>query len=491
MSPGITSSPIIKDTGILLAPDSRRVLLRPCLPANPARIGQIISRVMALGEPAAEKELRTIMHCFSARHHHFEALLERQFEVVRAFLPFEVAPSRTQKLLIGSYFLAEYSYESTALFNPSIIQHPDQSGVPRGSLRLIISLRAIGEGHISSLAFRSGSIGADGHISIDNNYHFACPANLKPNALYDKTLFVRKLYEMGLENDCSKFITEPLPDEFTMAELQEKVAAWITVHQPIAQAVKLLTCDKILWLAQCNYEAVFDPLLLLSERVLLPLSPSEQNGMEDARFVLFTDDDGSKKYYATYTAYDGRVILPQIMETEDFICFKMITLNGPAAVNKGMALFPRKINGRYAMISRNDNENLFLMYSDNLHFWHEAVPLMKPLYPWECVQIGNCGSPLETERGWLLLTHGVGPLRQYSIGAILLDRENPARILGRLREPLIRWDEKNRSGYVPNVVYSCGSLIHGDNLVVPYAFSDHRTAIALASLRELTDEILK
>lgn len=445
---------------------------------------------MALGESAAAKELREILNCFSARHHFFETLLERQFEAVSVYTSSDVPFARAQKLLIGSYFLAEYSYESSALFNPSIIPHPDQSEVPSGSLRFIISLRAIGEGHVSSLTFRLGIIDPEGHISIDESSDFACSAELKPNALYNKTCFVRKLHEMGLENDCSKSITEPLPDEFTMTELRENVSAWVAGHQPPAHPDKL-TCDKILWLAQCNYEAIFDPRLPLSERVIFPLSPSEQNGIEDARFVLFTDDDGSKKYYATYTAYDGRVILPQIMETEDFVHFKMITLNGPAAVNKGMALFPRKINGRYAMISRNDNENLFLMYSDNLHFWHEAVPFMKPLYSWECVQIGNCGSPIETERGWLLLTHGVGPLRQYSIGAVLLDHEDPSRILGRLREPLIRWDDKNRSGYVPNVVYSCGSLIHGDNLVIPYAFSDHRTAIALAPQRDLINEILK
>lgn len=490
MIQGITSLPIVKNAGIILAPDSRRVLLRPCIPANLARIEKIIFRVMALGEPVAEKELRKIMNCFSARHRSFEVLLERQFESIRAYMPPDVTPSRTQKLLIGSYFLAEYSYESTALFNPSIIPHPDQSGVPQGSLRFIISLRAIGEGHVSSLTFRSGTIDPEGHISIDESSDFACSAELKPNALYNKICFIRKLYEMGLENDCSKFITNPLPAEFTITELQEKVAAWTAGHQPIVQTDRL-TCDKILWLAQCNYEAIFNPQLSLSERVLFPLSPSEQNGIEDARFVLFTDDDGSKRYYATYTAYDGKNILPQIMETEDFVHFKMITLNGPAAVNKGMALFPCKINGRYAMISRNDNENIFLMYSDNLHFWYEAVPLMKPLYPWECVQIGNCGSPIATEHGWLLLTHGVGPLRQYSIGAVLLDREDPSRILGRLGEPLIRWDEENRSGYVPNVVYSCGSLVHGSNLVIPYAFSDHRTAIALASQRDLINEILK
>ena len=211
--------------------------------------------------------------------------------------------------------------------------------------------------------------------------------------------------------------------------------------------------------------------------------------MEDARFVFFKDDDGKGKYYATYTAYDGKVILPQIMETEDFLHFKMITLNGEAAVNKGMALFPRKINGRYAMISRNDNERLFIMYSDNIHFWHKADPIMEPLYPWEFVQIGNCGSPIETERGWLLLTHGVGMLRQYSIGAALLDRDDPSRVIGRLSQPLIHWKDEGRSGYVPNVVYSCGSMVHNGTLIIPYALSDQQTTIALISLREILDRL--
>ena len=479
---------MIKNTGIVIIPDSECVIIRPYIPADQSRIPKIVARVMALEESAAEEELKKVMRDFSGRHHNFDAILERQFEVVRAYMPSDFLPSKARKLLIGAYFIGERSYESAALFNPSIVAHPDQSGVSRGSLRVIISLRATGEGHISTLAFRSGVVDQHGSISIDNASSFACTAEPKPNALYDKICFIGKLYEMGLENDCSKYITDPLSAEFTMDALQDKVRAYETGHDPIALDDKL-TCEKILWLARCNYEAAFDPRFTLSERVLFPLSPSEQNGMEDARFVFFRDDDGSGKYYATYTAYDGKVILPQIMETEDFIHFKMITLNGSAAVNKGMALFPRKINGRYAMISRNDNERLFLMYSDNIHFWHEAVPIMEPLYPWEFVQIGNCGSPIETERGWLLLTHGVGPLRQYSIGAALLDRDDPSRVLGRLSEPLIHWKDNSRCGYVPNVVYSCGAMVHGDTLIIPYALSDQQTTIALVSLREILDRL--
>ncbi|MBU1727311.1 MAG: glycoside hydrolase family 130 protein [Candidatus Omnitrophica bacterium] len=479
---------MIKNTGIVINPDKERVIIRPFIPADQSRVPRIVSRVMALDESAAKKELKKIIDDFSERHHNFEAILKRQFEAVSAYMPSDFLPSKTRKLLTGAYFVGERSYQSTALFNPSIVAHPDQSGVSSGSLRVVISLRAIGEGHISTLTFRSGVVDQHGSISIDKASSFACTAEPKPNAPYDKVCFIGKLYEMGLENDCSKYITDPLSAEFTLEQLRDRVNTYTIGHDQITQTDKL-TCEKILWLALCNYEATFDPRFKLSERVLFPFSPSEQNGMEDARFVLFRGDDGSTKYYATYTAYDGKVILPQIMETQDFIHFKMITLNGRAAVNKGMALFPRKINGRYAMISRNDNERIFLMYSDDIHFWREAVPIMEPFYPWEFVQIGNCGSPIETDRGWLLLTHGVGPLRQYSIGAALLDRDDPSRVLGRMSEPLIHWEDKSRYGYVPNVVYSCGSMVHGDTLIIPYALSDQQTTIGVVSLREILDKL--
>ena len=479
---------MIKNAGIIISPDSGCVIIRPYIPADQSRISRIISRVMALGDSEAEEELKKITRDFSARHHDLNVTLERQFETIRPCMPSDFLPSKTHRQLIGAYFIGERSYESTALFNPSIVINPDQSGLSRGSLRVIISLRATGEGHISALTFRSGVIDKHGAISIDKASGFASTTESRPNALYDKVCFIGKLYEMGLDNDCSKNITGPLGPEFTVEELRGRVNVYIAEHQPIIQTDRL-TCDKILWLALCNYEATFDARSKLSERVLYPFSPSEQNGMEDARFVLFTDDDGSRKYYATYTAYDGKLILPQMMETENFIHFKMITLNGRAAVNKGMGLFPRRINGRYAMISRNDNERLFLMYSDNIHFWHEAVPIMEPLYPWEFVQIGNCGSPIETECGWLLLTHGVGPMRQYSIGAALLDRDDPARVIGRLSEPLIHWEDKSRSGYVPNVVYSCGAIVHGDNLIIPYGLSDQETTIATVSLDEILDRL--
>ncbi len=485
-----TSSVLVKDTGIILAPDSQRVIVRPLIPFNKSLAERIISRVLSLDESDIKKELKNVLGKFSYRHHNFEILLERQFDFVRRYMPSDVLPSRERRLLIGSFFLSEYSFESSALFNPSIVPHPDQSGLPPGSLRFILTLRATGEGHISSLTFRSGLIDANCNISIDDSSGFASTAEINANPLYDKICFARKLREMDVFSGFSNSIVGSLSDEFTFNELMEKIKSSIFNQQPLSQTNRFII-EKIQWLAQCNYEAHFDPSAPLSERVLYPRSPSEQNGIEDARFVLFTEDDGSKKYYATYTAYNGKAILPQLIETENFEHFKMITLNGNAAIDKGMALFPRRINGRYAMISRQDNENLFLMYSDNIHFWYEAVPLMKPLYPWEFLKIGTGGSPIETEHGWLLLTHGVGPFRQYSISAILLDKEDPSQILGRLSEPLIHWTETNRSGYVPNVVYTCGALLHKDTLVVPYAMSDQQSTISLISLSSLLEKLLQ
>jgi len=481
---------LVKDTGILLTPDNRRVIARSHVPSNEDRAGRIIARALSPVEGEVQRELQDVLAKFEGRHRDFKTLLERQYQAVRRYMPSDAVLSPERRKLIGSLFLAEYTFEAAALFNPSIVPHPDQLGLPGDSIRFILSLRATGEGHISSLTFRSGVIDAGQIITMDPPRDFASTAEMKVNYLYNKPSFVKKLREMDIVGDLPDSVTGELADEFTFHDLMERLKYHAVEHKPLTQSDRLAV-EKMQWLALCNYEAQFDPSVSLSERVIFPISPSEQNGIEDARFVLFTDEDGSKRYYATYTAYDGKAVLPQLMETEDFNHFKMITLNGPAAVNKGMALFPRKINGRYAMVSRQDNENLFLMYSDNVHFWHESLPLMKPLHPWEFVQIGNSGSPLETERGWLLLTHGVGPFRQYSIGAALLDREDPQKVIGRLKEPLISWTEAGRSGYVPNVVYTCGAMIHNGTLVLPYAMSDRQTAIALVELGPLVERLLK
>ena len=280
----------------------------------------------------------------------------------------------------------------------------------------------------------------------------------------------------------------PLPDEFNLHQLTGSIGNYKrrpAVMRRVAGHEETRALECISWLAKSNYEVEFHPDVPVSERIIFPVSDNESNGIEDARFVRFTDDDGEVTYYATYTAYNGKVILPQILETKDFRRFKINTLNGRAVQNKGMAMFPRKIDGLYAMISRQDNENLFIMYSDNAHFWEETYPLLRPTYPWEFVQLGNCGSPIETEAGRLLLTHGVGAMRKYCIGAILLDKHDAGKVIGRLREPLLSPNQNEREGYVPNVVYTCGALVHGDKLVMPYAMSDSASSIAIVPLDDL------
>lgn len=479
----------VKDTGIVLAPNKHRVILRSHISLNESQVERVISRVLSLNETDVLEKLKNVLKNYSHRHHNLELLLENQFNKVQRYMPSDATISLERKQLIGSFFWLEYSFESAALFNPSIIPHPDQSGLAEGSLRFIISLRATGEGHISSLAFRSGTIDKTRHITLQDPSIFASAAEMKSDSLYDKTVFARKLREMSIFSEFSNSIIGSIPEEFTLDELAEKIKSYVQNNKPLQ--TDTLNLEKIQWLAQCNYEAYFNTAIPLSERVVFPLSPSEQNGIEDARFTLFTDDDGSTKYFATYTAYNGRAIFPQLLETENFEHFKMTTLNGVAALNKGMALFPRKIDGRFAMISRQDGENIFLMYSDNIHFWHEAKLIMKPRYSWEFLKIGTCGSPIETDEGWLLLTHGVGAVRQYSIGAVLLDKQDPAKIIGRLSEPLIQSTETTRSGYVPNVVYTCGALLHKNTLVIPYAMSDQQCAISLVSLPDLLKELLK
>ncbi|HWH70270.1 MAG TPA: glycoside hydrolase family 130 protein, partial [Candidatus Sulfotelmatobacter sp.] len=298
----------------------------------------------------------------------------------------------------------------------------------------------------------------------------------------------RKLHELGLAGDFSRRVLQRLGNSFTLEELQASLNVVIEQDQSCDQETEA-AARKTLMLAQSNYEVRFAADSHLSARVLFPVTPSQSNGIEDARFVRFQNDDGTHTYYATYTAYDGKLVLPQFIETADFLHFKFITLNGPAAQNKGMALFPRKVQGHYAMLGRQDGENLYVMFSDHLHFWHDRHLVLQPAFPWEFIQIGNCGSPLETEAGWLVLSHGVGPMRKYCLGAFLLDLDEPTRVLGRLPEPLLRANEDEREGYVPNVVYSCGSLLRGRQLLIPYAMSDYATTFATVSLDEVLERM--
>ena len=362
--------------------------------------------------------------------------------------------------------------------------HPDQSDLPSGALRFILSLRATGEGHISSITFRTGVVDANQKITINSATRYLSEPRQIPNASYDKKLFERKLYELHLTSPFSRRMMEELGATFTLDDLKKKINAVLRQVRATDPESERVAAGMIL-LAESNYEVQFPPNSRVSERVVFPTSPTQTNGIEDARFVRFENEDGTKSYYATYTAYDGKLILPQLLETPDFLHFKFQTLNGPAVQNKGMALFPRKINGLYAMLSRQDNENIYLMYSDNIHFWYSPELIMKPTYPWEYVQLGNCGSPMETEAGWLVLSHGVGPMRKYCIGAFLLDRDDPSKLIGRLRDPLITPNAEEREGYVPNVVYSCGGLIHDGYLVLPYAMADHATTFATIAVDEI------
>jgi predicted GH43/DUF377 family glycosyl hydrolase len=375
--------------------------------------------------------------------------------------------------------------ESAALFNPSIVPHPDQTGVPTGALRFILSLRATGEGHISSVTFRTGIIHPDHGVEVCAPGGFLIEPRQIPNPLYEKGLFVRKLVELGLTGEFSRRVINKVGESFTLEELRASLQAE-QFRRPDGMAPEDQNAAQGIWmLARSNYEVHFRPEEKLSERVLFPATPSQRNGIEDARFAFFQNEDGTYIYYATFTAYDGRVVMPELVETSDFLHFRFITLNGPAAQNKGMAIFPRKINGFYAMLSRQDNENIYLMFSDNVHFWNENRVLLKPAFSWELVQIGNCGSPIETDAGWLVLSHGVGPMRKYCIGAFLLDRDDPSKVIGRLREPLLQPNENEREGYVPNVVYTCGAVLHRGELIIPYGLADYATGFATVALDEV------
>jgi predicted GH43/DUF377 family glycosyl hydrolase len=394
-----------------------------------------------------------------------------------------MAMSRQRRLLVGAYFTHEYSVEGAALFNPSIVLAPDQASVRAGEQRFIMSLRAVGEGHISSIEFRSGVIDASDGMTFDAPGARLVTGVRTSPAWYDKQPFALKLAELRAQNDVTERILERLGDHFTPQEL-ENALSWID-HSGLPQSISHETVRIIRMLASSNYVTAFPADSTLDQRVIFPAGPHETRGMEDARFVRFVEPDGSVRYYATYTAFDGREILPQLIDTTDFLSFRISTLSGSAAQNKGMALFPRRIAGRYVMLSRKDRENLHLAISDDVRHWNESREVYRPSASWELLQIGNCGSPLETEAGWLVITHGVGPMREYSIGAILLDRDDPWKVIGRLRAPLIVARGEEREGYVPNVVYSCGALINGATLVLPFGFSDSGVRVALVALPDL------
>lgn len=474
-----------KRSGLILRPDPSRVLFRPFDQPNGERALKVLARVMAMDETRVQRQAKRLLADFANRHNGLSEYLIDRYEQVSRWMLSDQPVSLERKLLLGAYFTQEYALEAAALFNPSMVPHPDQSGAPAGGLRFVLSLRATGEGHISSLSFREGTVDASGRIEVDEASPFSTSGHIEENPTYDKELFRRKLHELGLDNRWTRETLEELGDgRFSLEQLEAALKARLE-RDRFSGTAERESANGMRFLARANYSVRFDPGRPLSERVLFPSSPAELKGMEDARFVKFEEDDGASVYYATYTAFNGSAFVPQLIKTEDFVSFRICTLNGPEATNKGLALFPRKLGGHYAMISRQDNENLYLMYSDMLHFWYEKRLLMRPTYGWEFVQLGNCGSPIETPEGWLLITHGVGSMRRYSIGAALLDLDDPSRVIGRAAEPILSPNEREREGYVPNVVYSCGSLVHRGLLVVPYALSDQCASFATFEVEAL------
>ncbi len=474
-----------------LIPDPRRVISRYYRTGYEDRAQLIVQRVLALSTEEANRALSQTLRRFSARHRNisrtFERHCNRVFREISSLTEVTNGLSEEQRLLIGSYFTAEYSIESAAFFNPSVVEDPDQSDLQNGEKRLIISFRATGEGHVSSIVFRRGVINNDCDISLEEPGPLVDMPETVHRYVYDKTSFLMKLEEMRIRKDIINEVMGRIGERFVYGELQASIEE--TLKNPDLSFTKRKVVQAINWLASSHYEVTFSRDTNISDRVLFPVSYTESNGIEDARFVRFQDTDGGAIYYATYTAYNGFTILPKLIETKDFYHFKVMPLHGEYAQNKGLSLFPRRIRGKYAMIGRCDGMNLYIMFSDNINVWRIAQEIQKPCFPWEFVQIGNAGSPLETENGWLLITHGVGPVRTYCLGATLLDLEDPSRVIGRLKEPILTPNEEEREGYVPNVVYSCGSFIHNGHLIMPYGTADYATTFGCVSLKELLEQI--
>jgi len=514
---------VVNRKKFIFSPDPSRIIAR-FLYLSDDRSADIIKKVLAMPEKEVKIAMSQLLRGYSRRHRNisqvFEKYLTRLAPIFERIGVDKNDLSLAQKTLIGSYFTMEYSIESAAFFNPSLIEHPDQSETNQGEKRVIFSFRATGEGHISSIVFRSGILDRNNNLNLEPVGKMLAEADVIKRSIYSKKAFQKKIDEMHehatgpsiiekldeiqvpenviipavinqdetIEQKHSislDFILGKLGEHFTYSELMLNIKNASKDQNLTEDQIKII--NQLLWLASSHYEIHFSIDSAISERVIFPISASEQKGIEDARFVKFTDDNGEITYYATYTAYDGITTLPKLISTKDFYDFKILPINGEIAQNKGMALFPRKINGKYAMLCRIDGVNNYIAYSKRINIWHEAKIIQQPKYPWEIVQIGNAGSPIETEDGWLVITHAVGSMREYSLGASLYDLENPEIEIGRLSTPLMVPNETEREGYVPNVIYSCGSLIHNNDLIIPYAMSDHSSSYATVDLRELLD----
>ncbi len=512
-------------------PDPSRVIVR-FLSVNDERTADIIKNVLAMSEKQLNDSMNRVARGYSIRHRSIFQIFQKHFDkLAPVFDKMKVNQkglTSSQKSLIGSYFTMEYSIESAAFFNPSIMEDPDQTELEPNEKRVIFSFRATGEGHISSIVFRSAILDKNNDIRLASAGKMLAEADVIKRHVYHKKSFREKLKllknvdgrfspvildEPKVKEDSKvvdipkftiedypdktktkkesvspDFILEKLGDSFGYGELRGDLA--IARKNPeFNTEAHVRIMNQMMWIASSHYEINFSIDSSISERVIFPISQTEINGIEDARFVKFTDDDGEVTYYATYTAYDGASIMPKLLSTKDFYTFRIMPISGEVAYNKGMALFPRKVNGKYAMLCRIDGVNNYIAYSDSINMWREAKIIQQPKYPWELVQIGNAGSPIETEDGWLVITHGVGPMREYALGASLYELDNPEKEIGRLSSPLMVPNEVEREGYVPNVIYSCGSMIHNDSLIIPYAMSDRASTYATVNLKELLKEL--
>ncbi|MDB4903042.1 MAG: glycosidase [Mucilaginibacter sp.] len=473
---------------IRINPDPKRVIARFFFNGN-NRAKEVIQRVMNISEEIAFSIVSPILQEYSKRHRNITRVLNRHCSKLKPlFVELDIdfdTLTVYRKLLIGSYFTHEYSIESAAFFNPSIVEDPDQTELQEGQRRVIISFRAVGEGHISSITFRRALIDQFNNITVLPAGSYIDEAEIVRNAVYNKKLFLEKAAVTHINIDVLRELEGKLDHHFEYSNLRRII---LDSQQLQETDLKKLEYDKVLWLADSYYEIVFSLDTDISDRVIFPISEYERKGIEDARFVQFKHEDDSYIYYATYTAYDGSLIMPKLLQTNDFYNFKIMPLYGAGAQNKNLALFPRKINGKYAMISRIDGYNNYIMYSDKINIWEKPILLQQPRFAWEFIQIGNCGSPIETEHGWIVITHGVGPMRRYVLGASLLQLDDPTIEIGRLTEPLLIPNSDEREGYVPNVLYSCGSLVHNGKLIIPYGVSDSSTAFAEVDMEELINK---
>ncbi|MGO8826859.1 MAG: glycoside hydrolase family 130 protein [Acidimicrobiales bacterium] len=482
------SSLLARRSPVHIAADKSRVVTRLFVPGQEgfdhqaSRASAVLQRVLALEDDEVRRSLDDVLARFSGRHHDLTDTFLRHADELADRLDSECRLSPARRLLLGATFTSEYALEGAALCNPSMVLHPDQTMVSPGSVRFLMSVRAIGEGHSSSIGFREGTITGAGDIYFDPAPTFATTGQ-QDTVILEADTFKVELSRLGGEGDDANHVLHHLGQRFTAEDLETRLRLLeehIATRMQVSRTVRLLR-----GIAERSYGIRFESRTPLSERVLLPATTTELQGMEDARFVRFTEDDAVVTYYASYAAYDGKDVSQQLLETTDFLDFTSSPIVGAAAANKGLALFPRRIDGRYAALCRCDRESNTVAYSESPRRWEEALPCQAPTTSWEVVQLGNCGPPIETDAGWLVLTHGVGPMRTYNIGAILLDLEDPTRVVGQLREPLLSPAHDEQDGYVPNVVYSCGALLHAGTLVLPYGIGDAAIGVATVPLDEL------